>query len=73
VYRMNTVRAVRDNANATGFDVRSIELVEKEPSYMVSSRFLFLAGAIYERAVNGVGVLRNFRANIFAVLEKPAS
>jgi SAM-dependent methyltransferase len=71
-YRMNTIRAVRRLAAAAGFRVRSIDMVEKEPSYAVSSRALFLGGLIYERSVNRFAVLGRFRANIFAVLEKPA-
>ena len=73
LYRMNTVRAVHHCAEAAGFHIRSIDLVEKEPSYTVAVRVLFLAGLAYERAVNRFAVLENFRANIFAVLEKPAS
>lgn len=71
VYRMNTIRAVRDCADAAGFHIRSLEMIEKEPSYTVTSRALFLAGLTYERAVNRFELLRNFRANIFAVLERP--
>jgi hypothetical protein len=68
---MNTIRAVRDCADAAGFHIRSLEMIEKEPSYTVTSRALFLAGLTYERAVNRFELLRHFRANIFAVLERP--
>src|SRR5688572_7661336 len=73
LYRMNTMCAIRDCATAAGFRIRSIDLVEKEPSYTVASRVLFLAGLAYERAVNRFDALRNFRANIFAVIERPAA
>ena len=49
-----------------------IDMVEKEPSYGLASRALFVAGLTYERVVNRFAALANFRANIFAVLEKPA-
>lgn len=73
VYRMNTRRAVRHRSEAAGFHVRSIDMVEKEPSYCVRSRALFLAGLAYERTVNRSEVFGSFRANIFAVLEKPGA
>jgi hypothetical protein len=38
----------------------------------VASRTLFVAGLTYERVVNRFAALAKFRANIFAVLEKPA-
>jgi hypothetical protein len=46
-------------------------MVEKEPSYAVASRPLFVAALAYERTVNRFAVLARFRANIFAVLVKP--
>jgi SAM-dependent methyltransferase len=73
MYRMNTRGAVRHHAEAAGFHVRSVDMVEKEPSYCGLSRALFLAGLAYERTVNCSEALRGFRANIFAVLEKPAA
>jgi hypothetical protein len=47
-------------------------MIEKEPSYGVASRAVFVAGVAYERVVNRYPALANLRANIFAVLEKPA-
>jgi SAM-dependent methyltransferase len=71
-YRLNTRHAIHQQSLNAGFRIRSVVMVEKEPSYGVASRALFVAGLTYERAVNRFTALANFRANIFAVLEKPA-
>jgi SAM-dependent methyltransferase len=70
-YRLNTSRAIHQQSLNAGFGLRSIVMVEKEPSYGLAWRALFVAGLTYERLVNRFAVLANFRANIFAVLEKP--
>ena len=57
---------------AAGFREVCIEMVEKEPCYAVASRAFFVAALAYERTVNRFSVLARYRANIFAVLEKPA-
>ena len=72
VYRLNTRHAIHQQSLNAGFRIRSVVMVEKEPSYGVASRALFVAGLTYERVVNRFAALANFRANIFAVLEKPA-
>jgi SAM-dependent methyltransferase len=71
-YRLNTSRAIYQRSLDAGFRIRSFEMIEKEPSYGVTSRALFVAGLAYERVVNRYAALANFRANIFAVLEKPS-
>jgi SAM-dependent methyltransferase len=67
-YRMNSRRAIRDLASATGFEIETMRLVEKEPSYGMASRAMFLAFTAYERAVNATELLANARANLFVVL-----
>jgi SAM-dependent methyltransferase len=67
-YRMNSRRAVAQLAAATGFDVETLRLVEKEPSYGMASRAMFLAFTAYERAVNATELLADARANLFVVL-----
>ena len=69
-YLMNTRRRVLEYAVRAGFRTRSIDLVEKEPSYCMWSRPAFLAGMLYERAVNAADRLAFLRANLFVVLEK---
>ena len=72
VYALNSRQSVRRFASRIGLEVEQLRLVEKEPSYGMSSRALFLAFMGYERLVNAFDQLSIFRANIFAVLRKPA-
>ena len=55
-----------------GLDVLLLRMVEKEPSYGMSSPVLFVLFAAYERVVNSTERLAVLRANIFCVLKKPA-
>ena len=72
VYRMNSESVLRALASRTGFEVELLRHVEKEPSYGMASRVLFLAGMLYERTVNASELLGSLRANLFAVLRKGA-
>jgi SAM-dependent methyltransferase len=72
-YRMNSRGAVRRLAAQAGLAVDELRLVEKEPGYGLSSRVLFLAFTAYERLVNASEAAADLRANIFAVLRKPAA
>ena len=46
-------------------------MVEKEPSYGMASRPLFVTFMIYERIVNSSALFAALRVNIFGVLERP--
>lgn len=70
VYAANSPRRLRELAAGAGFGVETLRLVEKEPSYGMASRVLFLAFMAYERAVNASERLALLRSNIFAVLRK---
>ncbi len=70
VYAMNTPAAVRRHAGDVGFEVEQMELVEKEPSYGMYARPLFLTFMAYERLVNASPRLAPLRANLFVVLRK---
>ena len=70
VYAMNTPAAVRRYAGLAGLDVESLEMVEKEPSYGLFARPLFLAFMAYERLVNASAVFGSLRSNMFVVLRK---
>jgi len=72
VYAMNTPAAVRRHARRTGLSVDSLEMVEKEPSYGMYARPLFLAFMAYERFVNASRLFSRLRANMFVVLRKDA-
>ena len=71
-YRLNSRDAIRQAAARAGFHVREIRMVEKEPSYGMASRPLFLAFMLYERLVNCSPIFSGIRVNIFAVLEQPS-
>lgn len=72
VYRCNSRRAVLRHARAAGLTVETLRLIEKEPSYGMSSRLLFLAFVGYERVVNSTELLRGLRSAMLCVLRKPA-
>jgi SAM-dependent methyltransferase len=72
VYAMNTPAAVRRHARQVGFEVERLDMVEKEPSYGMAARPLFLAFMTYERIVNSSDRLAPLRANMFVVLRKSA-
>lgn len=71
-YAVNSQSDVRRIATQSGFEVEELVLIEKEPSYGMSSRLLFLTFLAYERLVNSTELAANLRVNIFAVLRKPA-
>jgi SAM-dependent methyltransferase len=71
VYAMNTPDRLATLASEVGLQVESLRLVEKEPSYGMSSRALFLAFVAYERLANSTERAGFLRANMFAVLRKP--
>jgi 2-polyprenyl-3-methyl-5-hydroxy-6-metoxy-1,4-benzoquinol methylase len=73
VYALNSRSAICRWASAVGLEVEQLRLVEKDPSYGMRSRALFLAFTAYERIVNSTDCFAGFRANIFGVLRKPAA
>ena len=70
VYKLNTRRAIERSAARTGFDVETLLFVEKQPSYGMCARPLFMALMGYERIVNSSDALAFLRANVFCVLRK---
>jgi SAM-dependent methyltransferase len=70
VYAMNSEGAIRRAAERNGFEVERLRMVEKEPSYGMIARPLFLAFLLYERLVKSTEALANFRANFLVVLRK---
>jgi SAM-dependent methyltransferase len=72
-YRANSQKDLRRLAAAAGLSVEKLSLIEKEPSYGMSSRLLFLAFMAYERLVNTTDLAANLRVNILGVLRKPAA
>jgi len=69
-YRANTAGKLRKLCRQAGLSVEELRMVEKEPSYGRRGAVFFYPMLAYERAVNGIGALRGFRANIFGVVVK---
>ena len=69
-FRCNSERACRRILYETGFEVLKLALIEKEPSYGMHSRLLFLPMMLYERFVNSSDFFRNLRANILCAARK---
>jgi len=70
-YRLNSRREVQRAAALAGLRVRELRMVEKEPSYGMASRLLFVTFMLYERVVNSSPVYAAIRANIFGLLQRP--
>jgi SAM-dependent methyltransferase len=72
-HRLNTRRIIKSLAKEVGLDVVELRMVEKQPSYGMIARPVFLALSGYERLVNSTSLLETFRSNIFGVLRKARS
>ena len=70
VYRANSAWRLRRLADSCGFRIEDLRMIEKEPSYGLSSRVLFLTFMLYERLVNMTALTKPLRANILAVFRK---
>jgi SAM-dependent methyltransferase len=68
VYAMNSSSKIRDLADSAGFSVELLRPIEKNPSYGMASRALFIPFMAYERIVNSTDRLADFRAVILSVL-----
>ncbi|MCX5704068.1 MAG: class I SAM-dependent methyltransferase [Candidatus Omnitrophica bacterium] len=69
-YKMNTVRKLKMLFLKNGFSVERIQLIEKEPSYLMFAVLPFLAGVLYERIVNFTESFAFLRSNIIGVFKK---
>jgi SAM-dependent methyltransferase len=70
-YRMNRCRKIRALARRAGLEEVQLYTCEKEPSYGMASRVLFLLFMAYERVVNSSELFSTFRASIVGALRKP--
>ncbi len=68
-YRANTLEDVRRYANAAGLRVRSLRLIEGRPEYLRINPLTYAVGAAYERLVNSVSSLEQFRVLLVGELE----
>ncbi|MGO9986454.1 MAG: class I SAM-dependent methyltransferase [Rhodomicrobium sp.] len=72
VYRANTRPNVSALARAAGLKVERLEVFESRPEYLRLTAATYLAGALYERAVNSTKALEGFRVALTGTLAKPA-
>lgn len=70
VYALNTRSSISRHAKTSNLTIKSIKMVEKEPSYGMKSRLLFFPFMWYERLVNSTEKLAYFRSNLFVILQK---
>jgi SAM-dependent methyltransferase len=68
-YRANDPAAIRRLAEATGFRVVSISLLETQPFYLSFHPVAYRVGVGYERAVNRWDVLARFRVHMLVDLQ----
>jgi SAM-dependent methyltransferase len=66
-HRMNTCRKCRKYLKESGFAIKGLQLVEPEPSYAMSSRWLFYPLMFWERFLNSSDRFEGLRANIFCI------
>src|SRR5205085_10752753 len=66
-YRCNTEGMVRRLFVKAGFTVEELVLVEKEPTYLTRSAWLFSDGVWYESLVNSTDRTKSFRSNILTI------
>jgi SAM-dependent methyltransferase len=70
-YRMNTRRKLRKLFAREGFIRKDFRSIEREPSYGLSLKPLFLLFMLYERVVNSAEEFAWARSNILGVFQKP--
>ena len=69
-YRLNSERRIRRHCKDVGMQAIELQMVEKEPSYLMFSRPAFLAGVAYERSVNSSNWFKSLRVNIFGAIRR---
>src|SRR5207248_9897449 len=71
LYRANTRTDVVRRAAESGLVVESVAFFEGRPEYLRPFALAYLAGWVYERAVNGSPAMEKFRVIMIARLRKP--
>ena len=66
LYRSNTLRVMRRNLRAAGFEILAVYGHEPEPAYLSFSRIAYALGVLYQRVVPST-----FRTAMFAFARKP--
>ena len=71
-YRFNSTRKIAKLAAQISFREIDLRMVEKQPSYLSFHPWAYRLGIGYERMVNAIWILAQFRSNILGVLKKNA-
>lgn len=69
-YRLNSRRTLNALLAKAGFTDIRCDMIEVRPNYLAWSTPSFLAGAVYERLVNGTALLAGLRVNIIVSARK---
>jgi len=69
-YKMNTAVELKKLFQRKGFSIELLQLIEKEPSYLMFNAWLFLMGVLYERMVNCIELMACLRSSIMGVFKK---
>lgn len=70
-YRANTRIDLLKHALSAGLILREVRLLEGRPEYLRLTVPTYLMGCAYERLVNSLASLENFRVVLIAIFEKP--
>lgn len=69
-YRCNTERTVRRLAQANGFSVDKVDLIEGRPEYLRMFAATYLLGWLWERTVNSTSLLKPVRCVLVFELQR---
>ena len=70
-YLCNSSAQIKKIADQTGLNIETIELIEGRPEYLRINTFTYIFGLIYERLVNYIPFLAQFRILLIVRLSKP--
>lgn len=70
VYKLNSPKCIKRQAETTGLSLNYVELVEGRPEYLRFNPAMYLFGILYERLVNKFQFLRRFSILMIVCLEK---
>ena len=70
-YRANSVRDLKNLANATALEMVEARLIEGRPEYLRFSSVTYVLGWLYERLVNRLGILAGLRVLLIGKFRKP--
>jgi ubiquinone/menaquinone biosynthesis C-methylase UbiE len=70
LYKVNSKKKIYHYSRAAGFEIRDMRLIEGRPEYLRIIWPAYLGGMFYEKLVNSMGILKNFRVIIIAALRK---